>query len=212
MAVRVDDGELIRRALDSRLQDVWTCFPARVVAYDATTQTADLEPQVRRPIPNDDGDIIGEDLPVLPNVPITFPRGGGDTYAITWKLQANDFVWVHVCTNAIGNWRSTGEVSDPGDVRNHSLGNCFAVPGAAPTSMALAQANDPDGAMVFEAPQFKIGKDASDYAALSSLVMNNLNAIKETLASGTTASTGGPVTFSVPFNPQDVKASKTRIK
>lgn len=215
MPLRVEPGELLRRALDSRVQDVWTSFPARIVTYYADTQTADLEPQIRRPIPTSEGDIDGEDLPVLPNIPIQFPRGGGDTHAITWKLQTDDYVWVHVCTNSIGNWRRTGEVSDAGDVRTHSLGNCFAVPGAAPNSKTLPQANDSDGAMVLEAPMIKLGADATDWASLASVVNANFDAIKNMFTAWTVvASDGGAAlkTASASLSFTDVKASKTKVK
>lgn len=215
MPLRVEDGELLRRVLDSRVQDVWTTFPARVVTYDPATQTADLEPQIRRTLPTEDGDTDTEDLPVIPNVPIQFPRGGGDTYAITWKLQADDFVWVHVCTVAIGNWRRTGEVSDPGDVRTHSLGSCFAVPGAAPNSKTLDQANDSDHALVIEAPLIKLGKDATDFAALAALVNGNFTKIKNLFNSWTPVPNDGGAALktaagSLSFD--DVKASKTKVK
>jgi hypothetical protein len=215
MPLSVEPGELFRRALDSRAADIWTAFPARVVTYDPGTQTADLEPQVRRPVTDEDGAIDGEDLPVIPNVPIVFPRGGGDTYAITWKIQPNDFVWVHVCTHAIGNWRRTGEVSDPGDVRTHSLGNCFAVPGAAPNSKTLAQANDSDGALVIEAPLTKIGKDATDFAALAAKVNSNYQKIINLFSAWTPVPNDGgaalkTLTASLTFD--DVSAAKTKVK
>lgn len=211
MPLSVEPGEFLRRVVDSRVQDIQTSFPARVVSYDPDTQTADLEPQVRRPLTDEDGDVSGEDLPVIPNVPIIFPRGKGDTIRIVWELQENDFVWVHVCTNAIGNWRRTGEVSDPGDVRPHSLGNCFAVPGAAPNSKALA--HDPDHALVIEAPLIKLGKDATDYAALAAKVEQNLNAIKTALGSATAPSGGGPVTYGTPYTSVTaVGASQVKVK
>lgn len=210
MGLSVEQGELLRRALDSRAGDIWTCLPAKVTSYDAQTQTADLEVCVRRPLTDDDGETTGEELPVIPNVLIQFPRGGGDTFAITWPLQAGDFVWIHVCTLAIGNWRRTGETSDPGDVRTHSLGNCYATPGAAPNANTLGQAQT--NALVLEGPEIRAGKDASDFVGLATYIMNNLNAIKATLNSANAPSMGGPVTYGTPYNPTDVKASKLKAE
>jgi hypothetical protein len=140
--VEVDLTELIRRALESRAADIMTGIPAQVKEYfPGDDPTADLIPVVRRMIPTDDEGSIAEDLPVIPNVPILFPRGGGGTYAITWPLQPGDHVWIVVSIFAFSQWRNSGQVSDPGDQRLHSLGNCYAIPGASPKAEGLGQSS-----------------------------------------------------------------------
>jgi hypothetical protein len=214
MPLRIDLGEVIRRALESRAQDIWTAFPAKIVAYDSETQTADVEPQVRRIVPDEDSaDVETEDLPIVVNVPIQFPRGGEDSIAITWPLQAGDYVWVHVCTNAIGNWRRTGELSDPGDVRTHGLGSCFAVPGAAPNSRVLPQATI--NALILEAPEIRAGKDASDYAALASKCNSNFDAIKTMFNTWVVVPQDGGAalkTQSSSLSFEDVACSKVKVQ
>lgn len=217
MPLDVELSEVIRLALDSRAQDIWTSFPARVKVYHAGSETqpptADLEPVIRRPLVRQDGSVINEALPVLPSVPIVFPRGGGDSYAITWQLAAGDHVLVHVTTNAIGNWQRTGETSDPGDVRTHALGSCFAVPGAAPNTKPLLQAQDQ--ALVLEGPEIKIGRQATDYAALASKVDANFNALLEKFSTWTpVAQDGGAAlkTLLSELSFDAVGASKTKVE
>lgn len=206
MGLQIDPAELIRKALDSRAQDIWTSFPAKVLAYDPGSDdpadprppTVEVDPQIRRPVPSgEDGDVEFETLPVLPNVPVQFPRGSGDSIVITWPLSPGDFVWIHVCTNSIGEWRRTGEPSDTGDVRAHSLNSCFAVPGAAPNSKPLGQAGI--NALVLEAPSILLGKEATVYVALQDLVEGELTKIKNALASATAPPGGGPVTYGTPY-------------
>lgn len=206
----VELGEVLRRGIDSRVADVWTAFPAKVLSYDADNQVADLEPKIRRPLPTDDGTIEFEDLPVLPNVPIRFPRGGGDQYAITWPLQAGDWVDVTVETYSSSGWRQTGETGDPLDVRAHNLSSVYARPGASPNTQKLAGANDPDNALVLDAPLIKLIRGASEFVALANLVRNELDAIKTTLGTGTTPVGGGTVTFGTPYVPGNVAATKVK--
>jgi hypothetical protein len=215
MAISVSDPELFRRAIESRILDVWTSFPARVVAYDKANQTADLAPVVRRSLPTEDGGTVAEDLPVLPNVPILFPRGGGDAYAITWQLAPGDHVLVHVSAVSFAGWRRTGETSDPGDVRPHCLGNAYAIPGAAHNAQAAALAQAQDVALVIEAPSIKLGAAATDYAALASVVMSNLNALKNAIANTIAVPNDGGAAIitavgGVSFD--DVKASIVKVK
>jgi hypothetical protein len=215
MGLSIDQAELIRRALESRILEVWTSFPARVTAYDSATQTADVAPVIRRPLPTEDGGSVAEDLPVIPNVPILFPRGGGDSYAMTWQIQPGDHVLVHVSAVSFAGWRRTGETSDPGDVRSHSLGNAYAIPGAAHNAQSAALAQAQDAAMVLEAPMIKLGAGATDFVALASIVMANLNALKDAIGNTVAVPNDGGaaiITAVAGVSFTDVKASQVKAK
>lgn len=208
MTLSVDLGELIRRALESRIQDIWTTFPARVEAYNSTTRTADVLPMIRRPLSTEGEEITYEDLPVLTNVPIRFPIGTGGTFAISWPITSGDFVDVHVTTYSIAGWRRTGQLSDTGDVRAHAIGNAYATPGACPNSQSLPQAAI--NAIVLNGPEIRLGSGATSFAALATLVTQNLNAIQATLLTGTVG--GNPVVFGTPYTASDVAATKTKVE
>jgi hypothetical protein len=136
----VTTEELLELVLDNRMRGLHTSMPGRVESYDAATQTCDVLPQLKRQTPDGEGGYTVEDLPVLPHVPVCFPRGGG--FFLSFPLQKGDFVLVVFSERAIGNWRQKGEASNPGDLRMHSLAGAVAIPGVYPNGDAL---DDADG-------------------------------------------------------------------
>jgi hypothetical protein len=202
-------AEIIRRALESRISDVWTCLPGRVESYDSATQTADVLPTVRRPVPQADEEEppIHEDLPVLPNVPVLFPRGGG--YAITWPLQPGDHVLLVIATLSPQAWRTSGQPSDPGDLRLHHLGSAMAIPCLAPATTPLAQASQP--ALIVEGTEIRLGLGAVEYVALAAKVLTELQKIQITLSTALDGSSL-PVTYGTPYVPAAVAAAKVKAE
>lgn len=124
---------------DALRLDLETAFPARVQSYDGSAQTADLVPLVRRQVPQPDGSHTMEELPVLPCVPVLFPRMG--SAFVSLPVAAGDTGLVIVCSGAIGHWRAgDGEVSDPGDLRRHHPSHAVFLPlGLTPRARALTQ-------------------------------------------------------------------------
>jgi hypothetical protein len=184
-------AEIVRRALDSKLLDLHVALPCRVESYDAATQTIEALPMVRRAIEDVDGDTQHEDLPTLPNVPVLFPRSAA--FSASWPLAAGDFVLVVFCSSAIGNWRESGDISNPGDLRRHDLSHAVAIPGIAakgstiPTSStaAVLEVNAP-------ATHVTVGAGASEFVALSNLVDTFLEDLAGAIDAGVpTANDGG---------------------
>lgn len=132
-----------RDILDAREEnlrlDLETAFPARVQSYDPDAQTADLVPLIRRQVPQGDDSYAMEALPVLPSVPVCFPRVG--TWFLSFPVAQGDTGIVVVCSGAIGHWRvGDGDVSDPGDLRRHHPSHAIFLPmGLVPRSRALAK-------------------------------------------------------------------------
>ncbi len=203
-------SEVIARAIESRLGDLYTAMPGRVESYDRATQTASVTPQVRRTLPTTDEDIyINEDLPVIPNVPVLFPRGGG--FSITFDLVKGDYVQLVFQMFSTAQWRQTGEVSDPEDVRLHSPGSAFAIPGIAPNAGALAGSKIVAGALCINGPEIRISDDATEYAAMGAAVKAWIEAIRDT---SSCAAAPGPVIFTPPSPPYGDTASlvATQVK
>lgn len=122
------DAEVIRAALEHRLDGVHVATVCQVVSYDPILQTADLRPVVRRAIRNEDDEIVEhEELCVLPNVPVLWPRAGG--FFFHMPLAAGDHVLAVFAHESFAMWRETGSVSDPGDLRKHGLSNAIAIAG-----------------------------------------------------------------------------------
>ena len=129
-------AEVIRAAIDSRLADVHTAIPGKIKSYDAATQTADVIPLVKASTPMADGGDELEELPVIPNVRVLWPRAGG--CYIHFPMAAGDYVLLVFNETAIGHWRAgAGEPAPPGDVSRHSLSYPYAIPGGWPDAGAF---------------------------------------------------------------------------
>jgi hypothetical protein len=129
-------ADLIRDAIEERVREIATCFPARVLAYDVATQTASLRPCVQRPVVDEDETAQVERLPDLQNVPVAFPRAGD--FVLHLPLAADDFVLVVCATWPISEWRHAGgDTVDPGDARHHDVGNAVAIAGIFPSGQAV---------------------------------------------------------------------------
>lgn len=142
--------EIFRAANAANRAGLHTCLPGKVESFDPLTQTVNVKPTVKVPTfdPEDGTPLEGEEMPTIPNVPVVYPRGGG--FHAYFPLEAGDHVVLVFSELATGQWRSSGETSEAGDVRRHSLGYPFAIPGAFPDADALLSPVNPlfTGAMV----------------------------------------------------------------
>lgn len=139
----VDDGttptleELLEFALLAWQKRIRVAIPARVRSFDASDQTVEVELMTSDVARQVDGTRREQPLPVIPDVPVVFPRGG--QFFLSFPLAAGDTGQLVICDRAIGKWRSTGNGGDPGDLRMHSLGaGSVFYPGLSPDSRALA--------------------------------------------------------------------------
>ena len=214
MPLSVTDAEIIRKALESRAGDIYTCLPGRVEKYYPDLQTADVVPVIRRAIANADGDISTETLPVIPNVKVCFPTGGG--FTVTWPIVAGNHVTLLFLIYACTQWRITGQISDPGDLRIHALGSALALPNHVPNSGAVPESQASDNAYIITGPMIKLGAaDASDFAALSSKVDANFQKIKNMFTSWVVVPNdgGGALkTLSGSLSFDDTSCTKVKIK
>lgn len=155
--------DVTRAWIEHHLSAVHTAMPCRVQSYDETTQTADLVPLVRHPVPQPSGRFVMEDLPVLPCVPVVFPRTGD--HFIAFAIQPGDHVLAVFCEGAIGHWwAGDGDVTDPGDLGRHHLSHAVCFPGVYPNRKKLAHAPRVDAA---GAPRLVVGSDETDGARVT---------------------------------------------
>jgi hypothetical protein len=111
---------------DALLEEIHKACPAKVTAYDPLTNTIVAKPVVKRPVATTDG-VDYEDLPEIPFVTVQWPRAGG--YVLTCPITPGDTVLLVFTDFSLAEWRATGEVSEPADVRRHSAGWPVAIPG-----------------------------------------------------------------------------------
>ncbi len=132
--------EAFGRVVESYVSEINVALPGRVETYDATKQTADIKPLVKRRVRTESGAELLEELPVIPGVPVAFPRGGG--FFLSFPLERGDFVELVFHSRSIDKWFSgDGGDTDPDDFRTHDLSDAVAHPGLYPLTRALAQAD-----------------------------------------------------------------------
>ena len=120
----------IKQGVEARLKEVHTSMPGIVESFDAEKQLATVQPAIRRIFVTRDGDteiLVPSDLPILINVPVIFPRGGG--FSFTLPVNKGDECLLTFCERSIDTWHQTGEVRKPGARRFHSLSDATAFVG-----------------------------------------------------------------------------------
>ena len=137
----------------------------RIQRYDPVHQVADVVPQVRHPVPQPDGTYVFEDLPVLPDVPVIFPRMG--KWFIAMSVQPGDRVQLLFNTLSPEDWLyGDGRVVDVADTRRQHLSHAVALIGMNINSEALQHVPldaPPDNASA----SFRFGSDLDDGARMS---------------------------------------------
>jgi len=127
-------NRLLRESFEYNMSNVHTAFPGSVEEYDPDTRRANIQPYLKRKLP--DGNFMN--FPVVPDVPILF--FGTKKFTIHAPLEKGDEVLVIVCERSTDVWRDNGgkEVED-NDPRRFNLMDCFAIPGLQPKEFIVAK-------------------------------------------------------------------------
>lgn len=137
-----DLEELIRSAIDERLSRLWTSAPGTVVpgSYDRQKQTVSVQLSVKGFLKKEDGTQSSVDLPVLTDVPVQFPSGGGVT--MTFPIKGGEEVLVNFAARAPGAWQQSSGQQNATDAAMHSLSNGFAQLGYRSNPKALQDVDE----------------------------------------------------------------------
>lgn len=123
-------GDDLRATVRDMLKMVHTGLPGRVVSFNATLQTAKVQPSIKRLWIVDDGEDEAIALPECVDVPVHFPGGGG--YVLTFPVAAGDYCLLVFAERAIDFWWEKGGVQVPSEERMHDLSDAFAFVGFRP--------------------------------------------------------------------------------
>lgn len=181
-------AQLLVAAMDSKLDVMHTAIPCKVESYNAVEQTADLQPQIKVPIKTENGVVRYEEMPVLPDIPVAFPRGGGagsGGFYISFPLQAGDFGLVVFSERSIDEWRSRGQLSEPKNIKKNPLQGAMFLPMGYPDINALTDIDSTNmsigreaGANIKITPSDIIELSGNeDAASLASIVNSNFQYI-----------------------------------
>ncbi|KAA0970803.1 hypothetical protein FPY71_10025 [Aureimonas fodinaquatilis] len=104
--------------IDSRIAadraEQWGEMPGRVVAFDPSTQTATIQPLIKKLHRGKE-----HEIPALLEVPIRFPRAGG--FVITSPIKAGDKVTLRPQMRSTEGYQQDGEGYTAADSRSFSL-------------------------------------------------------------------------------------------
>jgi hypothetical protein len=209
--------ELLRRHGDHRQAEVYTAVPAIVKSYDSATQTADVQIVVNAPLVNDEdeADVDHEQLPIVPNVRVVFMSAG--SIGVTMPIPSGTEGVLLVSTLQTGEFRRTGKASDAVDVRRNSLGcGGWFFPCKLSDGQLIDHAST--NALVLEASEIRIGKNASEFIAMANKVLDELTALSNKYNSHTHKVTAfgspsdTPATGGFNYSPSSVAATKGKVE
>lgn len=112
-------------------------LPGIIHAFDPLAVTCSVTPAIAGELLNDKGEWESKTLPLLVDVPVVFPRGGGGT--LTFPVKAGDECLVVFADRCIDFWWQSGGVQRALDPRAHDLSDAFALIG--PQSQAQKISN-----------------------------------------------------------------------
>jgi hypothetical protein len=185
-------AEVLRLAISGALENVHVALPGRIEEWDPAQQKASVKPLVKRLIAAEDGEEILEELPVLTDVPVLFPRSS--EFFLSLPLAPGDFVLLVFCERSIDAWTAgSGDDTDPNDFRRHDLSDAVALPGFYPFAKALADVSASTMALgKTGGPQVHVdgaavhlgAYPATDFVALAAATEARLTALEVALGAG----------------------------
>jgi hypothetical protein len=198
--------QVLNQAINNRLLDLHTALIARVESYDPAKHQVSVSPVLKRAIATLNGDVVEEQLPIISEVPVLFPRAGG--FFISFPIQVGDFVQLVFNESSIDTW-VTETSSMIGSGERFTLQGAVAIPGVYPEAKALVSAHKTnfvagkdDGVQLhIDGDKIKLGSDkASEALAIASKVEQELEKIQSAFNSHShpgTCSTGAVTTSPV---------------
>lgn len=173
--------------MDEHQQGVWTAMPGRVVDYDASEQSATIQPCVQTAYIDEPGDRIPDPLPQMHRVPIMFPGSGA--YSITWPVSPGDTCLLVFSSLSIDRWLAHGGTNvDPADDRRNVLSDAVAIVGLRPFAPGGPVGSPGSDAMALTAPKVRIGGADADGDIVVQSALGDFNtALGDAITAMTTA-------------------------
>jgi len=135
------ETEMYRKMMDQLSTNIRVSCPGIIQSFDSDKQTATVQLAINERI-NLNGDLSWEQIPVLLDVPVLFPRSGG--YSITFPVRSGNeclVVFSDMCIDS--HYQSGGINNIQPDKRRHDLsdGMCFITGTSQPNSLSSVSTN-----------------------------------------------------------------------
>ncbi len=137
-----DFVEALRAAMDGRQAEIWTSLPGIVESFDPKAITVTVQPAVKGQIKDEQGKTTPVNLPLLVDVPVVFPCGGG--FTLTHPIKNGDECLVVFASRCIDGWWQNGGIGGTPDKRMHELSDSFAIVGPRSQARVLNPPVDAD--------------------------------------------------------------------
>ncbi|MEQ5055461.1 Gp138 family membrane-puncturing spike protein [Klebsiella michiganensis] len=102
-------------------------IPGIIQSFDTDAVTAVVQPAIKGSEQDESGAEVSVNLPLLVDVPVVFPRGGGCT--LTFPVKEGDECLVIFADRCIDFWWQSGGIQEPVDGRMHDLSDAFCIVG-----------------------------------------------------------------------------------
>lgn len=208
--------EVLRNAFSSQLEGIELSLPGRIERYDASTQQIDAQVLIKKAHEDEEGNQVVERVPVICNVPVLFPSGGG--FRLTLPLAVGDPVTLIFSASSLDKWSAQGGEVDPMNTNRFSLADCFAFPGgrdfahplaSAPTSsMSIGK----DGGPTIEITASQIQAGGTSQLATKADIDALASYINGTLAFATTCPAGAGSTTPGATSPPPTASGTTTLR
>lgn len=184
--------DLLKQGVRGAVAQVHTSMPGVVVSYNRDTQLASVQPAIKAAYAHPDtGERTPYALPVIANVPVAFPQGGG--FSMAWDLVAGDEVLLCFCERSTDEWKTHGGAGhETQDARRHDLQDAIALPQLRSPSSPIEADGVAAGAVVLRCDDLRLGSSAAaEYVALATLVDATFQALSTVFGAWTPVSGDG---------------------
>ena len=140
-----DTTEILKTAFAGLQSKIWTAVPAIVESVKKSEMTVQVQPTIQAIVTNENGQEVNVTLPLLVDVPIIFPSGGG--FSLTFPIAQGDECLVLFASRCIDSWWESGKVGPQAEQRLHDLSDGFALFGIKSKPKVVGSFSD-DGAQL----------------------------------------------------------------
>lgn len=114
-----DPEEVMRAAQDGHQARIWTSMPGIIQSFDSVAMTAVVQPVIQGIFQAADGSFTAVNMPVLTDVPVEFPSGGG--FTMTFPVTEGDECMLDFSARCIDAWWQQGGIQPQAEKRMHDL-------------------------------------------------------------------------------------------
>ena len=190
-------SDVIRTLIDNALVDLNVCMPGKVVKYDPSKQYASVQPLPTQSFI----DGSAKPFPVIPLVPVKWPRANGKAMFIHMPLSPGDDVVLVFSQRSLDNWKISGGVYDPDDYRMHHATDCYALVGGSAmpdsfqpsTTDSIEIVNGESSVIVQPGGTFKVKNNENELIDVLNQIATQVQTFVQTISTDTTNTSLGPM-------------------